>query len=412
MMRVAALLCAVACATAVEWECFGGHRSTAPSVTRVAVATLVECKALCEGDASCSQVTFSRDGCELKSTTDTKMESADAETVTCRPMSQISRLADEQADQSPVDDEVTPVPTPVPATVNKWCIRDADCRKHGDTAATCDSAGRCVCNLPFKHKVVGEETHYDCFGEVPSPPSRGFIITIVFRWGLCVTLRVPRILKLLLSIVARVLGVLSVSSSSNECGSFHMALEVDILQEEISTKMKTLNADLQKEIFATGDQELTAAVNNGVVPVAQTDIDVSTGASAAADDCFTPNSARAVVLNNVCTPLVCSTGYEKTVEIGNGTESCIVSATAAPRSVSDDDGLSTPIIIAIVIGSIAVCLIFVVLALWCLVCKSEPAHQNEAAKEAPEGEAPAGDPFNQDGYDACDVHHEFSDVLV
>ena len=267
----------------------------------------------------------------------------------------------------------TAAPTPVPTTeapssaAMTWCTTDAQCKQHGDTAATCKDNGHCTCGDGFVKPfdtASGRRAHICVTSEtrVSDVVHATFDVACDGSSG-----KGARVGEFVVDLVGG-----TVTDVREECGSLNVFVSVsdmpllDVAAMDVAAR---LSEKVQGSDLGLGDV-LSAGL-----------------ASVDAVQCPTVPGVSQVYRTDAgeCVPLSCLGGYTR---VRTGTVYACISSTAAPLEedlapTDSDDELAVGAIVGISVGVGLVAIAAVVLVVCCVSRKQTTKEPESPTQNAP-----------------------------
>ena len=248
----------------------------------------------------------------------------------------------------------TTAPTPMPTTeapisaAMTWCTSDAQCKQHGDTAATCKDNGHCTCGDGFVKPfdaASGRRAHI-C---VTSETRVSDVVYVTFNVACDGSSgKSARVGELVVDLVGG-----TVTDVREECGSLNVFVSVSDMPL-LDVAAMDVAARLSEKVQAS-DLGLGDVLSAGL-------------ASVDALQCPTVPGVSQVYRTDAgkCVPLSCSSGFTR---VRSGTVYVCISSTAAPLDeylapTDSDDELAVGAIVGISVGVG----LFVIAAVVLVVC--------------------------------------------
>ena len=268
--------------------------------------------------------------------------------------------------------EPTSVPTPskapnsVPTTeapssaAMTWCTSDAQCKQHGDTAATCKDNGHCTCGDGFVKPfdaASGRRAHICVVSEtrVSDVVHATFDVACDGSSG-----KGARVGELVVDLVGG-----TVTDVREECGSLNVFVSVSDMPL-LDVAAMDVAARLSEKVQAS-DLGLGDVLSAGL-------------ASVDALQCPTVPGVSQVYPTDAgeCVPLSCLGGYTR---VRTGTVYACISSTAAPSD--SDDELAVGAIVGISVGVGLVAIAAVVLVVCCVSRKQTTKEPESPTQNVP-----------------------------
>ena len=262
----------------------------------------------------------------------------------------------------------TTAPTPMPTTeapssaAMTWCTSDAQCKQHGDTAATCKDNGHCTCGDGFVKPfdaASGRRAHI-C---VTSETRVSDVVYVTFDVACDGSSgKGARVGELVVDLVGG-----TVTDVREECGSLNVFVFVSDMPL-LDVAAMDVAARLSEKVQAS-DLGLGDVLSAGL-------------ASVDALQCPTVPGVSQVYRTNAgeCVPLSCLSGHTR---VGSGTGSVCSSVTiAAPveESTDSDDELAVGAIVGISVGVGLVAIAAVVLVV-CYVSRKQTTEEPKSPSQ-------------------------------
>eukprot|EP01059_Diplonema_ambulator_P027808 TRINITY_DN4648_c0_g1_i1.p1 TRINITY_DN4648_c0_g1~~TRINITY_DN4648_c0_g1_i1.p1 ORF type:complete len:361 (+),score=59.55 TRINITY_DN4648_c0_g1_i1:83-1084(+) len=264
---------------------------------------------------------------------------------------------------------LAPSDTPAEAAV-EYCRLDLDCQRQGDATATCDTVTH-VCICTPNSGYVGEI----CYPEPDNIYDAVTVLgTFVFTFpdaDCSQFLSINNAIATFDDMFSQMYADL-ISDTVYLCGSVSIAVEMTLDARNLTTIYTNMLAGLSN-LASNANYSNALQYSSGGAILASWHPDPTNGVPT----CIVLDSAKSIIIENVCRTLKCDPGYERKDEYVNGK----IVAHCDFITEGNNAPLTNTAIAAIVLGAIFLVIVVAVL-IWHFCCRSEPA--------------PANDPFADD----------------
>ena len=293
---------------------------------------------------------------------------SDTVTLVEKPQQAPTALPTATPTTAPTAEPTTEAPSSAAMT---WCTSDAQCKQHGDTAATCKDNGHCTCGDGFVKPfdaASGRRAHICVSSEtrVSDVVHAAFDVACDGSSG-----KGARVGELVVDLVGG-----TVTDVREECGSLNVFVSVsDMLLLDVAAM--DVAARLSEKVQAS-DLGLGNVLSAGLASVDALQCPTVPGVS----QVFRTDAGE-------CVPLSCLSGYTR---VSTGTVYVCISVTAAPveEPTDSDDELAVGAIVGISVG-VGLFVIAAVVLVVCYVARKQPIVENVAP--APKNGVPPNAPY-------------------